>query len=720
MNSKARVFIDSLVNLVSSLGTSKDKNVYNQYTLAILNQDQLEAAYRGDWIARKVVTIPAFDSVRNWRSWRADDDKIEKIENEERRIGLKRKTMQAMVKARLYGGAALVIGVGDNSRVEAANPLVLDSVKAGDLKFIHVVNKFELTADQNQIITDPSSPNYGEPEFYQVNSTRHGLVRIHASRVCRFMGVELPRLELSTDGWGESVLQALDDAVKNAGMTSASIAQLVHEAKFDIIRLPGFMDNVGTEEYETKLTQRFQLANNAKSTINALLLDKEEEWQRMTVNFASLPDIFKMYLLVAAGAADIPATRFLGQSAVGLNSTGDGDTRNYYDRISSEQEMELSPSLAKLDEVLLRSAIGSRDESIYYEWSPLWQTDDKEKSEVSHKKAQAFEIDVRSNVFSPQELREARKSQLIEDGTYPGLETAIEQGDDLDETDPAIAEQFKKTKEGQVAAAGAPSGTEPQKEALNGTQITSLREIVEAVANTKLPPDTAKAIIKVAFPTLSDTEINAIIDPLASFEAAPAAIPPGSPQPDDEEGADRPPAPPEFRRVPGGAAAVPSRDRDVMDAKPRPLYVCRKVLNAAEILDWARRQGFEELEPASELHVTIAFSRQAVDWVAMGESCTYGEESGKLTIPPGGPRLVEQLGQDGAVVLLFASSALSWRHESIKMSGASWDYAEYQPHITFTYDKNDIDLDTVTPYRGKIVLGPEIFEEIETSERTAA
>jgi uncharacterized protein len=56
---------------------------------------------------------------------------------------------------------------------------------------------------------------------------------------------------------------------------------------------------------------------------------------------------------------------------------------------------------------------------------------------------------------------------------------------------------------------------------------------------------------------------------------------------------------------------------------------------------------------------------------------------------------------------------LKWRHASILSEGASWDYADYQPHITITYDKGDVDLATVEPYRGKIVLGPEIFAEVD-------
>lgn len=141
------------------------------------------------------------------------------------------------------------------------------------------------------------------------------------------------------------------------------------------------------------------------------------------------------------------------------------------------------------------------------------------------------------------------------------------------------------------------------------------------------------------------------------------------------------------------------------DAAMRTLYVRRDVLNADEIVKWAKEQGFETTLPADDMHVTIAFSREAVDWMKMGEAW-----QAEVKIASGGPRLMERFGD--ARVLLFSSSELSWRHEEMKRHGASWDHDDYQPHITISYAEDAPDLADVEPYRGEIILGPEIFEEI--------
>lgn len=139
------------------------------------------------------------------------------------------------------------------------------------------------------------------------------------------------------------------------------------------------------------------------------------------------------------------------------------------------------------------------------------------------------------------------------------------------------------------------------------------------------------------------------------------------------------------------------------DATPKTLYVSRKVKNGEEIVSWAKSQGFKEILSAKDMHVTIAYSRKPVDWMDVGE-----QWSSEIKIAEGGPRVIEEF-CGGAKVLQFKCSDLEWRNMSIRDAGASWDWPEYHPHITISYGDMPED---VTPYQGKIILGPEVFEEI--------
>lgn len=144
------------------------------------------------------------------------------------------------------------------------------------------------------------------------------------------------------------------------------------------------------------------------------------------------------------------------------------------------------------------------------------------------------------------------------------------------------------------------------------------------------------------------------------------------------------------------------------DAAPMPLYVSRKVTNAAAIRKHYADQGVDNLIDADDMHVTITYSREPVNWMKMGAAW-----NSRLTVEEGGPRLSEAFGpSNDTAVLTFLSSDLSWRHDDMVEQGASWDWPEYQPHITIAYDFTG-QIDQVEPWTGEIVLGPEIFARID-------
>ncbi len=451
---------DSFRNFLSGFNVfGRDKTYHQEPFLRLLTPRDLSNLYRSDWLARKIIDVPAFDSCRAWRQWQAETDQIERLEEEERKFALQRKLMFAMTRARLYGGACLVLGVSGTG--DFNEELHVEDVKKGSLKFVHVVERWMIAAGPR--VLDITSPWYGEPTYYQRSNIpilpapgdvdpppktafpqrEGGSFFIHPSRVIRLIGLDYPDVEQAPDAWGDSVLQPIYDAIQSASLVCSSLAGMVSEAKVDIVSISGLTEMMSTTEGTNKLISRFSNSNVAKSVVNTLLLDKDlETWDCRKLDLSNLDRVMQAFNFMAAGGADIPATRLFGREPTGMNSTGESDMRNYYDRISADQKVRLTPLLSPLDEILIRHTFGDRDPDVHYDWKPLWQMDDNEKADINFKLAQAHKIDVDNGLINPDVLRLARQNYLTEDGfLYPGFEGALDEGDKAGEFD---VEEFMK------------------------------------------------------------------------------------------------------------------------------------------------------------------------------------------------------------------------------------------------------------------------------------
>ena len=144
---------------------------------------------------------------------------------------------------------------------------------------------------------------------------------------------------------------------------------------------------------------------------------------------------------------------------------------------------------------------------------------------------------------------------------------------------------------------------------------------------------------------------------------------------------------------------------EIFDKGPKPLYIHRPVVNAHELVAWAKANGFETTLPASDLHVTIAYSKEPVNWVSMGDAPET------LAVKAYG---FERLGETGdAFVMKVGSLALERRFDELINRGCSWDWPEYTPHITLSYKAGDVSIEALKVFEGDIILGPEVFEVIQ-------
>ena len=377
---------DGLVNLVSGMGTSRDKAGQASYLLPVMTDQQLLVAYKASSLVRRAVNLPAEDACREWREWQASAEEISNIEVVEADLKVQKKVLKARRQARLFGGAALLIGTGDTDLMKPIDPARL---ARGGLKYLTVLSREDLTVGEWD--RNVASPTYNEATFWRLGAMQD----IHPSRLVIFHGVEPFEGQVyeSGDGWGESVLNGTLDRVTAVDEVAGNVLLLVYEAKVDVIKIPNLMQNLRTNgaKYSEELIKRLRLAATGKGINGALILDALEEYEQKSASFGGLPDIMDRMMQLASAAAGIPVTLLFGTSPGGLNATGDGEIRGYYDRVRVEQTLEIQPAMAVLDECIIQSALGTRPKEAHYNWRPLWQPTAKERAETADKLAGAFE-----------------------------------------------------------------------------------------------------------------------------------------------------------------------------------------------------------------------------------------------------------------------------------------------------------------------------------------
>lgn len=392
MPSGGIVTSDSLSNLVANIGTNRDKRTHNRFGFQFVTPYELEAAYQSNWLARRIVDKPNEDALREWRTFSGKEAK--KIAAEERRLGVQQKYLDACCWADLYGGAAMLMITGQ----DLSKPLNLDKVKKGGLKNIVVFDRWDIQPRQFNF-TDPLAPNWMLPEVYTVVN---GQQPIHYSHVIRRTGARLPRrMAQFEQGWGDSRLRRCMEDLRDVVATKGGIASLVLEANVDTISVKGLQGALASAQCD-QITERYRLFGMLKGIINLGLLDQDNEvYDRKSIAFSGLSQIMEQFMVWTAGAAEMPVTELWGQSASGLNSTGDGDLKTYHGTIKGKQDGQMRRDLERLDEVMIRSALGTYPEDIEFEWNPLYQKSSVEEAQEDLADAQADAINIENRIIRP-------------------------------------------------------------------------------------------------------------------------------------------------------------------------------------------------------------------------------------------------------------------------------------------------------------------------------
>lgn len=392
--SNAAAFLGDDSALLSS-GTFRRSGLTSQTEL-------LTTMYRENWIAMRIIDMPSEDMTRSWYkpSTEMEEDDLDALRRLEGKHSVKQEIANAIRWARLYGGAIAVIAIRGQEEI-MDQPLDLNAVMPGDFAGLLVLDRAQGVEPSIELVADLNDPDYGLPMWYSVNMDVNGagVLNIHHSRVLRFVGRELPRLETVAENyWGASELEHVYDELQKRSATSANIAQLVFQANVTTLKMGDFGEAMalGTDEQRANVAAAVEMENRFRTSYGLQLLSADDTMENHQYTFTGLSDIYEQFMLDICGAAEIPATKLFGRNPSGLNSTGESDLRNYYETISQMQERILRPALEKLLPIEAMSCWGFVPDDLEIVFEPIAAATPKERAELMAKFSEpilkAFEI----------------------------------------------------------------------------------------------------------------------------------------------------------------------------------------------------------------------------------------------------------------------------------------------------------------------------------------
>ena len=299
-----------------------------------------------------------------------DEDAIEKAAD---RYHLWEEIRSAVRSSYVAGGCLVYLDFGQ-SEEERGQPLRLR--KANMRKFVGFkhIDAINITAVNVNTI-DPTRQDYMRPDMWYVI----GLGVVHRSHFLHFEAnpPELPMRPL-TLYFGMPLTQLIKQDIANSNLVSQGVANLINRSRLVYLTAD---DTAFATDNAGQFRARLEWMSMVQDNFGVAPLKQGETVQQLTTALTGFAEnVEQCYLLISA-KTDIPFTELMGKSASGMNATGEGDRRKWYDKCRTIQESVKREILTMYGIVAGKIGDGKFVEFPDYVFNPLEEATEKELAE---------------------------------------------------------------------------------------------------------------------------------------------------------------------------------------------------------------------------------------------------------------------------------------------------------------------------------------------------
>lgn len=228
------------------------------------------------------------------------------------------------------GGCLLYMDFGLSGR-ELEEPLDLNRMDMKRFRGFRHIDPINCVAVQVNTV-NPAAGDYMQPSIWYVI----GLGTVHKSHFLKFEAniPELPMRPL-TLYFGMPLTQLIKQDVANSNLASQGLANLMNRFRFTYLKAD---ESSFTTENAKCFKDRLNFMSFVQDNFGVCPIKTTEDVMQLTTSLAGMAENVEEFYLLISAKTDIPYTELMGKSAEGMNATGSGDRRKWYDKCRSIQE----------------------------------------------------------------------------------------------------------------------------------------------------------------------------------------------------------------------------------------------------------------------------------------------------------------------------------------------------------------------------------------------
>ena len=238
--------------------------------------------------------------------------------------------LRSAVRSEYVTGGCLVYLDFGLSVEDLNEPLRLNKMDMRKFKGFRKIDPINITALQVNTV-NPSAADYMEPERWYVI----GLGSVHKSHFLKFEAnvPEAPMRPLSLY-FGMPLTQLIKQDIANSNLVSQGVANLINRFRYVYLKTE---DSAFTTNNTPQLKAKLQFMSTSQDNFGVCPLKSTEDVLQLTTSLTDVSsNVEQCYLLISA-KTDIPFTELMGKSAQGMDATGEGDRRKWYDKCRTIQ-----------------------------------------------------------------------------------------------------------------------------------------------------------------------------------------------------------------------------------------------------------------------------------------------------------------------------------------------------------------------------------------------